>query len=81
MSETYRTVYTQKTKHQKRCPGCNKLIADGAKAVGEKCRSTKIYPVKGVMKFVSWRFWHEGCYDKHQEWIAAGGPTDKEARR
>ena len=59
--KTFETVYTKKTKHRKKCLVCGKLINDGEKVVMELRQETKYYPVKGIMKFNSWKFRHLGC--------------------
>ena len=59
--KTFECIYTKKTKHRKKCSSCGKLIQDGEKVVAEQIKSEKYYPVKGLMYFVTWRFWHSTC--------------------
>ncbi|KKL05775.1 hypothetical protein LCGC14_2602650 [marine sediment metagenome] len=54
-------IYTQKTKHRKRCIECSRLIQDGEEILMHKVITEKYYPVKGLMKFVKWQFRHIGC--------------------
>ena len=51
-------VYRQLGKHRKKCPSCGKLIQDGQRVTATETKTTKYYPVKGLMSFVKWRFEH-----------------------
>jgi hypothetical protein len=57
----FTTNYTQKTKHRKKCSLCGRLIQDGELVRMRKFLNEKFYPVKGIKKFVVWRFSHETC--------------------
>ena len=57
----YQTVYTKRTKHRARCPVCGKLIFDGENVVVRKIKQEKYYPVKGIMRFIKYKFYHSGC--------------------
>lgn len=54
-------IYTQKTKHRKRCAECGRLIQDGEEVSMRKVITEKYYPVKGIMKFSKWIFQHVAC--------------------
>jgi len=57
-------VYTQKTKHRKKCFVCGKLIQDGEFIIARKINTEKWYPVEGLMWFVKWQFRHGSCKEK-----------------
>ena len=61
MEKEYQLVYRKQTKHRKRCRVCNKLIQDGAKVRMMQFKSEKYYPVKGIMRFTTWKFEHSEC--------------------
>lgn len=54
-------TYRQLGKHRKKCHWCDVLIDDGEKVYMKCVQKEKWYPVKGIMKFNYWWFWHEGC--------------------
>ena len=63
----FETTYTKKTKSRKKCRHCGKLIQDGERVKVEKVLVEKYYPVKGIMGFVWWHFWHAKCKNEQEE--------------
>ena len=55
------TTYQKRTKHRHRCPVCSRLIEDGAQVRAQQIKTEKLYPVKGIMRFVTWKFFHMEC--------------------
>ncbi|GAF75102.1 unnamed protein product, partial [marine sediment metagenome] len=58
----FTTTYVKKTKHRKRCMVCSKLIQDGELTHMQLIKTEKFYPVKGIMRFNTWKFRHESCH-------------------
>ena len=59
--KTFECIYTKKTKSRKKCPYCGRLIKDGENVIAELTKSEKYYPVKGLMYFTVWHFYHNQC--------------------
>ena len=53
--------YHKMGKHRKQCMYCNKLIQDGERVVMRVVTKERWYPVKGIMKFTTYKFRHIGC--------------------
>jgi hypothetical protein len=51
-------IYKKIGKHRRRCPVCGKLIKDGDDVVARKLVMERYYPLKGIMKFSKWQFYH-----------------------
>jgi len=60
----FETNYVKKTKNRKKCFICNKLIQERERVMVYKIKEEKYYPMKGIMKFVKWKFCHIECRDK-----------------
>lgn len=56
--QEFETTYICRTKHRAKCPLCGQLINDGEKVIAAKVKKEKLYPVKGIMNFVTWKFRH-----------------------
>jgi hypothetical protein len=63
-SDIWKTVYSKYGKHRKKCLICGKLLKDGEVVIGEKTVEEKYYPLKGIMKFKKYHFYHETCHDE-----------------
>lgn len=61
--------YKKMGKHRKRCQACRKLIQDGETAVFGQFKTSKYYPVKGLMRFVTLYVQHA---DHPEGWAAKG---------
>jgi len=55
----FTTIYRKTGKHRKKCSVCGRLINDGDRIVARLIQQEKYYPVKGIMKFSTWKFMHE----------------------
>lgn len=55
---SYDTSYQKMGNHRKKCTSCGKLIQDGQKVTASQIKTTKYYPVKGLMAFTKWTFEH-----------------------
>ena len=62
--KSFTTEYKKLGKHRKKCLVCGKLIQDGETVYAEQVKSEKYYPVKGIMKFATWRFSHVVCKER-----------------
>jgi len=51
----------------RRCPTCSKAIQAGDPCWAEKARVVKYYPVKGLMGFIQWHFFHPNCKPERKE--------------
>ena len=60
----FTTQYKKLGKHRKECHACKKLLADGETVKAVQTESKKFYPVKGLMAFFTWHFYHVSCYSK-----------------
>ena len=56
------TKYKKMTKHRHKCLYCSKLIQDGEQVIMKTVIKEKYYPVKGLMKFVNYKFYHTRCF-------------------
>jgi len=63
----FTTTYIKRSKHRRRCLICGRLINDGEKVVASLIQEEKYYPIKGLMKFTSWKFIHLHCLKKGGE--------------
>lgn len=61
------TQYKKMGKRRKKCRICSKLIQDGESVFVRKFIQEKYYPVKGIMKFSSWHYFHSECKNKENE--------------
>ncbi len=61
IKKQFEAEYRKIGKHRKKCIICNRLIQDGAKVKAMLIQSEKFYPIKGIMKFNSWKFQHANC--------------------
>ena len=62
--------FKKKGRHRHKCRQCSKLIQDGEMATIEKYVVTDHYPVKGIMGFVRWHYWHETCFNRRSGYEA-----------
>lgn len=59
--KSFDTNYKKVGKHRKKCRACGRLIQDGERVTMAQIEIEKIYPIKGIMRFVKWVFNHKDC--------------------
>jgi len=58
---TFDKPYKMVGKHRHKCRICGKLISDGEMTTFQLVKQEKFYPVKGIMRFNKWFYYHKDC--------------------
>ena len=62
--DRFKSTFNIRNGHTKECYICGKNLQNGDQVEGRKIKTTKHYPVKGLMGFVKWQFRHIECEER-----------------